>query len=242
MQFIKIKTRPILPPQDDLYKILDQYLPPLQNGDVLVITSKILAIHQGRCVKISPEVDKDKLILQEADGHIPRSRVPDQMVILTLKGNTLIPTSGIDESNGNGYYVLWPEKIQELCEEIWQYLKNKNNLEQLGIITTDSHTMPLRYGTVGTAIGFFGIEPLFDYRGKKDIFGRELKMTQASVVEGLAATAVMLMGEGAEQTPMLLFRGLNFVQFTDQDVYAKSVIPPELDIYKPLLDAFQKDV
>jgi len=59
MQFIPIKTRAMLPPKDDIYPIFDKYLPPLQNGDVLLITSKIVSIHQGMCLKISDVKDKD---------------------------------------------------------------------------------------------------------------------------------------------------------------------------------------
>lgn len=238
INFLPIKTRPILPPQDSIYKILDGYLPPLQENDVVVITSKILAIHQGRCVKITGAVDKDRLIRQEAECYIPRRDVPDERVVLTIKENTLIPSAGIDESNANGYYVLWPDKVNGLIKEICLALKQKYNLKNLAVIATDSHTAPLRWGVLGIAIGFCGLEPLCDHRGQPDIFGRPLKMTQRNIVDALAVTAVSFMGESNEQTPMLIIRDWPGIVFTEEDTYHKLIIPRDKDIYKPLLNRF----
>ena len=240
MLFLPIRTRPFLPPQDDLYELIDTHVPALQEGDVLIITSKILAIHQGRCVKIEDSVNKDDLILQEAEKYIPRSEVPKGYVLLTVKQNTLIPSAGIDESNGNGYYILWPEKIQQSAKEIWEYLKKKFTLGNVGVIITDSHTIPLRYGVVGISIGFYGIKPFKDYRGMQDIFGRTLTMTRSNIVDALAGIAVLLMGEGREQTPMLVLHGADFLEFTDEDVYHTFVIPADEDIYMPLLKTFHE--
>jgi F420-0:gamma-glutamyl ligase len=112
--------------------------------------------------------------------------------------------------------------------------------KNLGVIATDSHTTPLRSGTQGISTGFYGINPLRDYRGKADIFGRKLKFTQSNIVDPLAAMAVMIMGESKEQTPLLLLRGATFVEFTKKDLYEKFIINPKNDIYAPLLKAFWK--
>jgi len=227
-----------MPPQDDIYSVLEESLPPLKENDVLVITSKVLAIHQGRCVKINETVSKDTLIEQEADYYISRDRVPYQAVILTIKENVLIPSSGIDESNANGYYILWPKNTNALVKEITLFFKKKHNLKNLAVIATDSHTTPLRWGVLGIAIGFYGLKPLYDYRGKTDIFGRTLTMTQKNVVDTLATLSVAIMGEGDEQTPIAIIRNAPFVEFTDEDTYDSFIIPKDKDIYKPLLDVF----
>lgn len=226
------------PPKDDIYKIIDEYLPPLQEGDVLLITSKVLAIHQGRCVKITDEIKKDDLIKQEAEKFIPREQRANEAVILTIKEHTLLPSAGIDESNGNGYYILWPENINALAKELCGYLKKKFNIKKLAIIITDSHCAPLRYGVIGISIGFCGLEPLKDYRGKKDIFGREIQMALSNIVDAVSAMAVLLMGEGNEKTPMVIMRNADFIKFTDKDGYQKLVIPGKEDIYYPLLKKF----
>ena len=239
IECLPIKTRPILPPQDDVYNIINEYLPALQENDVLIITSKILAIHQGRCVEMLDENQKELLIKQEAEYFIPRSEVPLQSVMLTIKENTLIPSAGIDESNANGYYILWPKETNKLVKEICLFLKNKYQLKNLAVIATDSHTTPLRWGVLGIAIGFYGLEPLYDYRGETDIFNRTLKITQKNIVDALSVIGVSVMGEGDEMTPMAIIRGAQFVEFTDEDTYQKLIIPKDEDIYKPLLDKFQ---
>jgi dihydrofolate synthase / folylpolyglutamate synthase len=241
MKFIKIKTRKILPPKDDIYPILDKYLPKLNEGDVIFITSKILSIHQGRCVKNAKcKMQKLKLIKQEADYLLPKNIVAGSEIILTIKDNTLIPSAGIDESNANGYFILWPKNINRTLIEIRKYLLKKYRLKKLAVIATDSHTTPLRWGTQGISVGFCGLEPLYDYRGKKDIFKRKLKYTQSNIVDALSSMAVLLMGEGSEKTPVVILRGAKFIKFTNKDTYKKFIIHPKKDLYYPLLKIFKK--
>src|SRR5579864_1307565 len=154
MQFIPIKTRAILPPKDDLYDILDKSLSELKEGDVLFITSKILSIHQGRTKQIKDSNLKIKVIRQEADYSLPKHTVAGSDIVLTIKDYTLIPSAGIDESNGNGYIILWPKNSNRAAKEICGYLKNRHKIKKLAVVVTDSHTMPLRWGTQGISIGF----------------------------------------------------------------------------------------
>lgn len=239
MKFIKVKTRALLPPKDNIYPILDKFLPPLKEGDVLFITSKVLAIHQGRCIKIDKKVNKNELIKHEAQKYV-FTKIKGQKFILTIKDNTLIPSAGIDESNANGYYILWPKNTNLLCKQICLYLKAKYHLKQLAVVATDSHTTPLRWGVSGISIGFFGLEPIVDLRGKKDIFGRKLKYTRANIVDVLSAMAVLLMGEGGEKTPMVIVREPKFVKFSDKNNYHKLVIGKKQDLYYPLLKIFDR--
>jgi coenzyme F420-0:L-glutamate ligase len=239
MQIIPIKTRKIIPPQDDLYKILDKYCPKLKDGDILLITSKILSIHQGRCIAINKIKNKDKLIKSEADVFIPRKECPGEYAILTIKNNTLIPSAGIDESNALNHYILWPKNPEKEAKNICQYLKKKFSIKKLGVIITDSHTTPLRSGTIGISIGFYGLEPLKDYRGKEDLFGRKLKISRVNVIDSLASVAALAMGEGKECTPIALIRGAK-VEFTNKETFRNLFIPFKEDIYYPLLERFRK--
>lgn len=240
MQFIPVKTRAILPPKDNLYGVLDESLPKLKEDDVLFITSKILSIHQGRCRTIKNKKEKLEIIRQEADYHLPDRIVNGSHIILTIKDHTLIPSAGIDESNGNGYIILWPKNVNRLLKQIALYLKRKHGIKKLALIATDSHTTPLHWGVTGVAIGFYGLEPLYDYRSKKDIFGKKLEYTQSNIVDSISATAVLLMGEGNERKPMVILRGAKFVKFTTKDTYKKFVIDPKKDLYYPLLKIFKK--
>ena len=234
MKFIPVKTRKILPPKDDLYAVLDASLPKLREGDVVFITSKVLAIHQGRCTKIGKGVNKKNLIKSEADAFI-EDKNSYWDFILTIKDSTLIPSAGIDESNGNGYYILWPKNTNKLLKEIRDYLKKKFKIKKLALVATDSHAVPLRWGVSGISTGFYGMEPLWDRRGASDVFGRKLEYTKVNVPDALAATAVLLMGEAGERTPVVILRGAQRIQFTNKSTWHKITIRPEKDIYAPLL-------
>lgn len=240
LEIIPIKTRKVLPPKDDISDIL-KHLPKLKEGDVLVMASKILAIHQGRCVpNLKIKYQKSKLIKKEANYSLPISKVGEANIILTIKDYTLIPSAGIDESNGNEYYILWPKNSSKEAKAIGLILKKRDKIKKLGIIIADSHTTPLRWGTQGISIGFFGVEPLKDYRGARDIFGRKLKYTQSNVVDSLANLGVLMMGEGPEQTPIVILRGMKNLRFTNKDLRKKLVIEPKKDLYYPLLKIFNR--
>lgn len=239
MQFIPIKTRKFLPPKDSLQDLL-ACLPKLKEGDTVFITSKVLAITQGRCAKIE-NTNKENLIKKEADRLINKPTIiAGSKIFLTIKDNTIIPSSGIDESNGQGYYILWPKNTNLHLKKIHAELKKKHKIKKLGVIVTDSHTTPLRWGVTGVSIGHYGLEPLIDYRNKKDLFGRKLKFTQTNVVDSLAAMAVLLMGEGKQGTPLLVARGVKQINFIEGNNYKQFVINPEKDIYREILKPFKK--
>jgi dihydrofolate synthase / folylpolyglutamate synthase len=241
MEIIPIKTRVVMPPKDDIYNVIDEFCPKLQEKDVLLITSKILAIHQGLCIPMNTIEDKDELIKKEADVFIPRKECPGEYVIMTIKNNTLIPSAGIDESNANDHYILWPKNPDKEAKKICEYLQKKFSINDLAVIITDSHTTPMRYGTMGISTGFYGLNPLKSYIGTKDIFDREIIMSQSNVVDSLAVMGVAVMGEGAEQIPMTIIRNAEFVEFTKEETYKQLLIPIKEDIYYPLLRNFYKN-
>ena len=164
MRFIKVKTRAFLPPKDDIYDLLSS-VKNLKDGDVVAITSKVLAIHQGRCVKIDSTVNKNKLIKQEAEAY-KFTKVKQQKFVLTIKNHVLGLSAGIDESNANGYYVFLPNDVNKLLKEIWLYLRRRHKLRRLGLIATDSHTFPIRRGTIGLAETLPNLLPIFSVFNK----------------------------------------------------------------------------
>jgi F420-0:gamma-glutamyl ligase len=235
MQFTPIKTRKFLPPQDDLYQLLDEFLPPLKEKDLLFITSKIVSIHQGRCLKITKTTNKNQLITREADGYYKNN-----VHSLTLKDMTLTPYAGIDRSNAKGHYVLWPKNPHQTAKKIWAYLRKKHKIKHLGLIITDSFCLPLRWGHLGISIGFYGFHPNKSYVGQKDIFGRTIIQANSNLVDGLAGLATVIMGEGNEQTPLLIVRNSQLVKFTTKDTLRELKIPQnQTDFYTPMLKAFE---
>jgi F420-0:gamma-glutamyl ligase len=161
MQVQAIKTHKITPTDQNLLAILDAYLPGLNDGSVLAITSKIVAICQGRVVPIGT-VEKHTLITQEADYFLPPDRSKYHMT-LTITQGLLVPTAGIDESNGNDYYVLWPHSLQDTANAVWAYLRRRFGRERLGVMITDSRTTPLRTGVTGVALAHSGFRALNNY-------------------------------------------------------------------------------
>ncbi len=227
------------PPQDNLFELLDEFCPNLKNGDVLLITSKIVSIHQKRCVS-ADSTKEGELIRKEADHIISHEEESAHAITLTIKNNILIPNAGIDKSNANGFYILWPKEPHKIAREICEHLQKKFLIEKLGVVIVDSHTTPLRMGVVGIALGFFGFNPLRDYRGSKDIFGRKLEFTRSNLADALATMGVLAMGEGNECTPLALVRDANFLEFTNEPKSHNLKIPIKEDIYFPLMRRFFK--
>ena len=232
-----IKTRSILPPKDDLLSAITESFSniKLKEKSIIVITSKVVSIWQGRCLKIDNKINKDKLIKKEADLYLDRVRPND--VMLTIKDGVLIPTAGIDESNANGYYVLWPKDLFKTAKEMYGFIQKKFKLKSFGIIISDSHTTPMTTGIMGLGISFYGFYPLRDYRGKKDIFKRKIKMSQTNIVDSLAAAAVYEMGEGAEQTPIAIIEEVGDIKFGKFNFLKTNPLEIKMqdDIYYPLL-------
>jgi len=160
------------------------------------------------------------------------------VITLAIKGGTLIASAGIDASNSNDHFVFWPTAPSEAAAEIGRRLKQRHSIANLGVILTDSHCTPLRRGTTGISIGFYGFEALRDYRGEPDIFGRPLAVTLSNQADAIAAAAVGLMGEGAECVPAVIVRHWPNLVFNDTAGQDGFFIPPEEDIFAPLLEAF----
>jgi len=237
-----IKTRPLIPPKDDLLSVIKESILSLKEKSIIVVTSKVVSIWQGRCVKKNEKINKKELIKKEADFYVEGNKTSAKYdVMLTIKDNLLIPMAGIDESNANGYYILWPEKPFLAAKNIYDFIKKEYKLKKFGIIISDSHTTPLRTGIMGIGLSYYGFNPLRDYRGKKDIFGRKLKFSQTNIIDSLAAAAVYEMGEGAEQTPMAIIEDVKDIDFTRHNAEALGghgdpmSISIDEDIYSPFL-------
>ncbi len=109
---------------DDLYEILDKYLPRLEENSVVAVTSKIISICQGDVVKNDGSVNKDELVKKEADYYIESGdETLYGKVFLTRKNGHIVFTAGIDESNADGNFILWPRNLQEATNNIWHYLR-----------------------------------------------------------------------------------------------------------------------
>lgn len=208
-----IKTPPITHESGPLEPLLDTILESWQEKSVLAITSKIVSLCEGSTVPASADIEE--LIRKEADFYLPPS-ASQYGHHFTIKNHTVVASAGIDDSNGAGRHVLWPRGAMGTAERIRNYLKRRFGVAHAGVIITDSTSVPFRLGTMGVVLGWSGFKPLNDYMGLPDVFGRQLQYSRAAVANGLAAAAVLAMGEGAEQTPLAVIKDAPFVQFVDR--------------------------
>lgn len=220
----------------DLLAIVERCIAGLAERSIVAITSKVVALAEGRIVSKSA-MTKGDLIRREADLFAP---VDAYDVLVTITAGRLILNAGVDESNSGGYYILWPANPQRAANQIRSYLSERFRVDDLGVVVTDSVTPLLRGGIIGTAIAHSGFNALHDYIGEADVFGRPMRTTRANVADGVAASAVLVMGEGSERTPLAVATELPaFVQFQRRDPTAEELntlrYSIERDLYAPLL-------
>jgi dihydrofolate synthase / folylpolyglutamate synthase len=235
-----IKT-PIVHIGDDLFEILKKNLPKIQENDVVVVTSKIVALCERAVIPISegaPIDEKYKLVAQEAEYYTdPQSSKYNLM--LTIKNQVLAVNAGIDESNVEGHYVLWPKDLQASANQIWNWLRKTYQLKHVGVIISDSKTIPLKWGVVGVALSHCGFVALNNLIGTPDLFGRPMKMTQVNVSEALAVAAVYEMGESNNSTPLGIISDALNVRFQDHEPTQEELnalkIELEDDAFAPIL-------
>jgi coenzyme F420-0:L-glutamate ligase len=209
----------------------------LQDGDIVAVSSKYTAISEGRIVKmdevqVSAEAQAiaerysmnpviAQLVTQEADhvfGGIPG-------FLLTFKDGILSPNAGLDRSNiPNGFAVLFPEYPYRSAEQIRQALQKEFGVK-LGVILTDSWLMPGRLGTTGVALASAGFHPIQDERGKIDLFGNPMQVTQRGIADTICAAAELVMGERDEATPIAIVRNTE-VPLLDLEVSEDDVSIP----------------
>lgn len=237
MKVTPIKTHKITSSDTDLYKILDRYLPKLKERSVIAISSKVVSICEGNVVPAT-KLTKDRLVEREADFFLPK-KANKYGFHITIKNGTIIASAGIDESNGNGSYVLWPRNSQDSVNLIRKHLLHTHKLKSVGVIIVDSKTVPLRWGTVGTTLAYSGFSALNNYVGKRDLFNYRMRVTRSSIYEGLGASAVLTMGEGNECTPIAVIEDVSFVSFqrrnpTTNELKSLSISIKD-DVFAPIL-------
>ncbi len=232
-----IKTSKVTSSSCTVFELLDKFLPELQEGSVLALTTKIVSLCEGRTMPIEG-TDLPALVRQEAELYMPEAKAQHGYTF-TIKHNMLTPNSGIDESNSAGVYTLWPADPWASAASVRSYLKKRFGLNDIAVIIVDSDFLPLRWGAVGLALAYSGLQPVRGYSDKTDLFGRPLLLTRVNVIDSLAAAATFVMGEGDEQTPLAVLGDLPQVQFVDKDPTKEEIAarytPPEEDSFGPLL-------
>jgi len=225
MNIIPIKT-PLFQEGDDLSKFIFGAIVEIIDKSVVVVTSKIVALSQNA---VAPIEAKNKLIYKNS-----KQVIKTPWTLMALVNNEWCANAGIDESNAAHGIILLPKKPMATAYTLRQYLLKKHTLKNLGVIITDTRSVPLRKGTIGRAIGYAGFEPMKSYIGKKDLYGRKTRYTQTNSADALAAAAVCVMGEGNEQNPLAIITNapVTFTTKKFSDTARDSLaLTPSDDIY-----------
>ncbi len=233
MEILPIRVRPLRAPQDDIRTAFAASRLKLKDGDIVAVSSKVVSISEGRTVLVEG-TDKEKLVENEADWFI-RTDSSKYRRRFTIAKGAMAGSAGIDQSNGNGYYVLYPTHPFVSAKRLRAWLIKTYGVKKIGVIITDSTSIPMRRGAIGFALSWDGFVPLRDYRNKKDIFGREFKVEVANIADGLAAAAVVSMGEGDEQTPVAVIRGATVEWGNRKTKEPLITAAPKDDMFAPLL-------
>lgn len=231
-----LKTERVGISQFSLETFLDTNLHEFKESSILAITSKIISLCEGSVAPLSE--DKELLLQKYSDYYLPQEF--RQHNSCTITHHAFIGSAGIDESNADGHYVFLPKDARASARFIQEYLTKRFNLTQVGVIITDSHSTPMRRGASGIAIAYAGFHGLKDYRGTPDLFGRKLQMEQANITDALASAAVLVMGEGNEQTPLAIITDLPDITFSalapTQAETSEFFVPLSDDVFLPIFD------
>lgn len=218
---------------ESIENVCDTYLSDfaLENS-ILAITTKIISLCEGRVISKN-DVAKEDLIIQEAEKVLEKNQKFN--LYLTKVHGVTIPSAGIDESNANKSFILYPKDPFKTVRKIHAYLCHKYNLNNFGVILTDSRSMPFRQGVMGFGLAWSGFKALKDYRGKNDLDGTPLKHTQSNILDSLASAAVLIMGEANEQIPMVLIQEVPSITFDLESPTQLEIeqlnLSPEEDLY-----------
>jgi coenzyme F420-0:L-glutamate ligase/coenzyme F420-1:gamma-L-glutamate ligase len=225
---------PRVEPGGDIAELISQALVraelSLQDGDVLVVTSKLFSRAEDRFVdlaqvvpsararELAQEVGKDarmvELILREST-QVSR-RAPNVLIVRHRLG-FVSANAGIDLSNtrpsaaaGEGpWALLLPENPDASAQRVRSGLEARSGA-RIGVVVSDSHGRPFRLGSVGMAIGLAGLPALYNQVGQRDLDGRPLETTVTALADQVAAAADLVAGQAAEGRPVVLVRGLSF--------------------------------
>ena len=196
---------------------------PLQQGDVLVVTQKVVSKAEGRLVALadvvpSPQalelagrLDKEprlvELVLRESRRIVRAER---GVLITETRHGFVCANAGVDASNvaGEGYVALLPEDPDASAEALRQGIGRLAGVE-VAVVISDTFGRPWREGHVNVAVGVAGMSPFLDYVGQTDPYGYVLRVTTIAVADELAAAAELVMGK-LERVPVAIVRGYRY--------------------------------
>jgi len=227
ISLVPVTGLPEIAPGDDLAGMIAEAAD-LADGDVVVVTQKIVSKAEDRVVDIDPAVGHKPLVEAESVRVLRRR---GDLVISETEHGFVCANAGIDLSNvPEGRAALLPVDSDRSARRIRDALRHRLGVD-VAVIVSDTFGRPWRAGVTDVAIGCAGLRPVVDLRGTTDALGRELQVTEVAVVDELAAAAELVMGK-ASGVPVAVIRGVDPSWFGDGSVVADVVRSPEDDLFR----------
>ena len=200
----------------------------LRDGDVVVVTQKVVSKAEGRLVEIDPEIGHRPIVEAES-VRILRRR--GDLIIAETEHGFVCANAGVDLSNVEaGQAALLPEDPARSARRIRDALTHRFGVE-VAVIVSDTFGRPWRRGVTDVAIGVAGLRPVIDLRGTADALGRELQVTEVAVADELAAAAELVMGKSTGIAVAVL-RGVDPAWLGDGSVVDDLVRRPDEDLFR----------
>jgi coenzyme F420-0:L-glutamate ligase/coenzyme F420-1:gamma-L-glutamate ligase len=202
---------------------------PLADGDVLVVTQKIVSKAEGRLVPVDPDDPlSHKAVVEEEAVRILRRR--GDLVITETKHGFVCANSGVDLSNvQRGEAALLPIDSDRSARRIRDGVRARLGVE-VGVIVSDTFGRTWRRGLTDVAIGVAGVAGVVDLRGAPDALGRVMQVTEVAVADELASAAELVMGKSSG-IPVAVVRGVDPEWLRDADI-GELVRPPQEDLFR----------
>ena len=227
ISLVPVTGLPEIAPGDDLAGMIAEAAD-LADGDVVVVTQKIVSKAEDRVVDIDLAVGHTPLVEAESVRVLRRR---GDLVISETEHGFVCANAGIDLSNlPEGRAALLPVDPDRSARRIRDALRHRLGVD-VAVIVSDTFGRPWRAGVTDVAIGCAGLRPVVDLRGTTDTLGRELQVTEVAVVDELAAAAELVMGK-ASGVPVAVIRGVDPSWFGDGSVVADVVRNPEDDLFR----------
>ena len=223
IQIIPVKIKEDVQPNDDIIEmILSSSNMSINDGDILVLSQKIISKREGRIINLNSIIpselsvgiasayEKDPRLVEAVLSESKRIvRMEHGVLIVQTRHDFICANAGIDESNvEKGFVTLLPidpDKSAKKIRDAILQLTGKN----VAVIISDTFGRPFRLGQTDHAIGIAGIESIKNYEGKSDTFGKIMRVTAIAIVDELCAAAELVMGK-IEKSPAAIIKNYNF--------------------------------
>jgi coenzyme F420-0:L-glutamate ligase/coenzyme F420-1:gamma-L-glutamate ligase len=202
----------------------------LAEGDVVVVTQKVVSKAEGRMVGLDPSDLAARAALVDAESvRVLRRR--GELAIAETRHGFVCANAGVDLSNVPlGQAALLPVDPDRSARRIRDGLRARAGVE-VAVVVSDSFGRPWRRGVTDVAIGCAGVAAVVDLRGAADSTGRTLTVTEVAVADELAAAAELVMGKSAG-VPVAVVRGVDPEWLREGSVKAEIVRPPQEDLFR----------